>query len=372
MGFYRKKLITFFINEECNMKCIYCPIHSENSPHKSKPKVIDLKFAKKGVDDYFSNDFFAPHEKKGIRIFSNGEAMLEFETVKEIVAYAHKKADNDLFVEMQTNGYFGKDKADWIKKNVDLLWISMDGLKEIQNKHRPTIDDNSSFEVLNKNIKNISKSKRTKVGLRATISKYNVDKQIELIDYAIDNKLAAVFADPWGSLAEAEGQPDLMHYAKEFLKAWKYARQKSMTYGNEMTVNFDEEVEIYCRSCIPAPQFTPDGYVSSCDMVNNKDGFLPKLFPELIFGEYNKKENKIYYNQYHIKKLQSRNVYNLKDCRNCIVLKHCAGGCIGIAMSASFDFYGKHDKYCAVTKYLFKKMSEIVNNGYDKNIPIHP
>src|SRR3989339_806039 len=327
MGFYRKKLITFFINEECNMKCIYCPIHSENSPHKSKPKVIDLKFAKKGVDDYFSNDFFAPHEKKGIRIFSNGEAMLEFETVKEIVAYAHKKADNDLFVEMQTNGYFGKDKADWIKKNVDLLWISMDGLKEIQNKHRPTIDDNSSFEVLNKNIKNISKSKRTKVGLRATISKYNVDKQIELIDYAIDNKLAAVFADPWGSLAEAEGQPDLMHYAKEFLKAWKYARQKSMTYGNEMTVNFDE---------------------------------------------YNKKENKIYYNQYHIKKLQSRNVYNLKDCRNCIVLKHCAGGCIGIAMSASFDFYGKHDKYCAVTKYLFKKMSEIVNNGYDKNIPIHP
>ena len=257
MGFYRKKLITFFINEECNMKCIYCPIHSNNSPKKHKPKVIDLAFAKCGIDDYFNNDFFSQNEKRGIRIFSNGEAMLEFKRVKEIVDYAHKKVNTNLFVEMQTNGYFDKKVAYWIKDNIDLLWISIDGLADIQNKQRPTMDNDSSFEVIDRNIKIMNKSNRIKIGLRSTVSKYNVGRQIELVDYAIENNLVAVFADPWGSLSEVEGQPDLMNYADEFLKAWRYARKKNMVYGSEMTVNFDEEVEIYCRSCIPAPQFTP-------------------------------------------------------------------------------------------------------------------
>ncbi|MHA1661075.1 MAG: radical SAM protein [Promethearchaeota archaeon] len=354
------------------MKCIYCPIHSNSSPKKIKSKVIDLNFAKRGIDDYFENNFFNKNETKGVRIFANGEATLEFKRIKEIVDYARKKANDNLSVEMQTNGYFNKEIAVWIRDNIDLLWVSMDGLAGIQDRHRPTTDKKNSFKTIDRNIKIINKSKKTKIGIRATISKYNVDKQIELIDYAIFNNLIAVYADPWGSLIEVEGQPDFMHYADEFLKAWKYAREKKLVYGSEMTVNFDEEVNIYCRSCLPAPQFTPDGYVSSCDMVNNKDGFLPKLFPELIFGKYNKKENKIYYNQDHISKLKSRNIHNLKDCQSCEALKHCAGGCMGIAISSSLNFYGKDDKYCAVTKYLFKRMSEMVNIGYNKNIPIHP
>lgn len=372
MAFYRKKVLTFFINEECNMKCIYCPIHSERKSEKRETRVIDLNFAKRGIDDYFNNGFFNKNEKRGIRIFSNGEATMEFKRIRDIINYARKKARSNLFVEMQTNGYFDSDKANWIKNNIDLLWISLDGLSDIQNNQRPTADGNPSFDIIDKNIKLMGTSNKTKIGLRATISKYNVEKQKDLIDYALANNLVAVFADPWGSLMEDDGQPDMMQYADEFLKAYKYAKRNNIVYGNEMTVNFDEEVEIYCRSCIPAPQFTPDGYVSSCDMVNNKDGFLPQLFPELIFGEYNKKENKIYYNQNHIDKIKSRNIYNLKDCQGCVALKHCAGGCIGLAMSSSFDFYGKNEKYCAVTKYLFGKMSDVINRGYDKKIPIHP
>ena len=79
------------------MRCIYCPIHSENSPKKVKPKVLSLDFAKCGIDDYFGNSFFKKGEKKGIRIFSNGEAMLEFKRVKEIIDYAHNKSSNNLF-----------------------------------------------------------------------------------------------------------------------------------------------------------------------------------------------------------------------------------------------------------------------------------
>jgi radical SAM protein with 4Fe4S-binding SPASM domain len=286
--------------------------------------------------------------------------------MKEIVAYAHQKADNNLFVEMQTNGLFKEEVAHWIKENVDLVWFSLDGLEDIQNKQRPTQTGEPSFKI-------IKDSKRTKIGLRPTISEYNIDRQMELIDYAIENGIPAVCADPWGNMVKKKkGQPDLKHFADKFLEAWAYAREKNIFYGTEFTVNFDEEVDIYCRSCLPAPQFTPDGYVSSCDMINNKEGFLPTVFPELLFGYYNKEENNIYYNNQSIEKIKSRNIYNLKDCQGCEALKHCAGGCIGVAIASSLDFYGKNKEYCAITKYLFKRMPEIINTGYNKDIPIHP
>ncbi len=182
-----------------------------------------------------------------------------------------------------------------------------------------------------------------------------------------------ICADPWANLiGKVEGQPDLMDYANEFLKAREYAKVRNLPYESEFTVNFDEEVEVYCRSGLPAPQFTPDGFVSSCDMVNTEDGFLPKFFPELIFGYYNKDEKKNYYNEDHIEKIKSRNIYNLTDCKGCEALKHCAGGCIGIAIASSLDFYGRHKEYCTITKYLFRKLKEEVNRGYNSEIPIHP
>lgn len=372
MAFYRKKVITFFINEECNMKCIYCTIHSDRSPTKDSPRVIDPRFARRGIDDYFNNDFFLPGEKKGIRIFSNGESTMEFERMRGIVDYARSRVGNDLFVEMQTNGYFSEKIARWIGENVDLAWVSLDGTAGIQNRQRPTTDGQDSFAVIDRNIKVITKSDKTKIGLRPTISEYNLGRQKELINYALENRIASVCADPWGCLTEVKGKPELMRFAREFLKAWSYARRRGLPYGTEFIVNFDEETEVYCRSCLPAPQFTPDGHVSSCDMVNTKDGFLPQLFPDLIFGRYDRTRDRIIYNQKHIEKIRSRNIHNLPQCQGCPALKHCAGGCIGIAMSASLDFYGINREYCAITRYLFARMRDIVNTGYDENIPIHP
>jgi radical SAM protein with 4Fe4S-binding SPASM domain len=373
MGYYRKKVITFFINEVCNMKCVYCPIHSERAAKDSSGKVIDIDFAKCGIDDYFNNEYFEKGEKRGIRIFANGEPTMEISTVKEIINYANLKSNGNLFVEMQTNGYFDEDIAYWLRENVDLLWFSLDGIGEVQNNQRLLMEGLPSFDIIDKNIKIISSSNKTTIGLRPTISTTNLNRQNELIDYATNNNISRICVDPWVNLTgKIEGQPDLLEFAKEYLKAWKYGKTKNLEYGTTFTVNFDEEVEIYCRSVRPTPEFTPDGFVSCCDMVNNGDSFLVKVFPELIFGHYNAEEKKIHYNEKHKEKIKTRNINNLTDCQGCEVLKHCAGGCIGIAMVSSVDFYGRHKEYCAVTKYLFKHMQEDVNVGYNPSIPIHP
>ena len=372
MGFYRKKVITFLINEDCNMNCIYCPIHQERAKKKTSPKTIDINFAKRGIDDYFNNGFFKEDEKKGIRFFANGEPTLEFSLLKEIKDYAYEKSNGNLFVEIQTNGFFDEDTAYWLRDNVDLLWFSLDGVGDVQDNQRLHVDGRPSFPIIDRNIKIINQSKDIKIGFRPTITDYNIDRQKELIDYAAENNIVMIGADPWANLrGKLKGQPDLMDFVKQYLEAKEYAESKSIHYDTEFTVNFDEEVEVYCRSQLAMPQFNPDGSVSSCDMVNTKDGFLPTFFPELIFGEYKEEDNKIEYKQKHIEKIKSRNIYTLKDCQNCEVLKHCAGGWIGVAIASSHNFYGIHKEYCKATKYLFRKLKKEVNRGYNPDIPIH-
>lgn len=369
MGHFRKNMISIFVNDFCNMQCIYCPLHSKEAYYDGVKKTkssrtVDLNFARCGI-----KDFFEESKSYQIRIFSNGEAMLALKRVREIVDYARSLAGDQLFVELQTNGNFNDEATSWVCENVDMLWVSLDGMQDVQNHNRPTKIGFSSFNVVDRNIKTIKKNGKAKIGLRPTITEYSVDRQLELIDYGKKNGVAAIYAYPWVSfLSRKEGQPDLIYFADKFLEARKYAEESGLYYGTVFMINFDEKVEINCRALLPAPHLTPDGFVSCCDMMNTGNGPMP----DLIYGKYDSNKQRIEYYPEKIEKIRTRNVHNLKRCRFCEVLYHCAGGCIGSGIFTSRNFYGINPEYCKATRYLFKRLSHIVNIGYNKDIPLHP
>ncbi len=366
MGHYRKHCITFFINEVCNMQCIYCTVRARKiSDH---PEVLDLDFARRGIDDFFRDT-----DSRALRLFSNGEATLEFETMKGIVQHAEARAGDDLFVELQTNGVFGDDVAHWIADKVDLLWISLDGTEEIQDLHRPLHSGQSSFATIDRNIRLIKASPRTTIGIRPTVSNHSIDRQKELIDYAHSHGIRTLYAYPWLALfVRKPGVPDFIDFADKYLEAHDYARELGIFYGTIFMINFDEQVEINCRSLLPAPHLTPDGWVSCCDMANNRQGFFPSMFPEVLYGRWDPEAGVIHYDQDKIDKLRSRTVHNIPACQDCPAAQHCAGGCIGAGMMRSRDFYGVNEEFCEVTRYLFERMQPIVNIGWNPDLPFHP
>lgn len=366
MGHYRKNVITFFINEVCNMQCIYCTVRARK--HDAPSRVIDIDFAKRGIDDFFRDT-----DSRALRLFSNGEATLELETMKEIVRHAAARAGDELFVELQTNGVFGEEVAHWIAAHVDLLWISLDGTEEIQSLHRPLHSQQASFPVIDRNIQLIKESHKTTIGLRPTVSTHSIDRQSELIDYAYANGIKTLYAYPWLALfVKKPGVPGFIEFADKYLAAHRYAKERGIFYGTIFMINFDEQVEINCRSLLPAPHLTPDGYVSCCDMANNKEGFFPSMFPEVLYGRWDPGSGEIIYNQQSIAKLRSRTVGNIPACEGCVAAAHCAGGCIGAGMMRSRDFYGVNPEFCEVTRYLFERMQELVDVGYDPGLPFHP
>lgn len=352
MSHCRKTQLSIFLNNKCNLSCKYC-YDGANRSFNKKRQVIDINFVKKGISDYFKN-----YTSREIRLFGNGEPTIEFDLMKAIVKFAKTKDSRSTF-ELQTNGFFSENIAKWIGKHMSVVWVSCDGFPEIQNYYRPVVNGEESSVVVERNIKYLSSLPIT-LGCRVTIGKKNINQQVEIIDYFNSLGIKAVMSDPMfasvndcnSSFSKTES-PDLLNYAKHYLKARKYAEKLGIFYGSILTVNFDEETECACRACIPYPHLTIDGYVSACDMASD---VLNKKMSALIYGKFDKIKNNIIYYEDKINIIKSRKGSNMTACKKCEVLKNCAGGCLGEALNETGSMFGIKPEACKAIKYLAKRM----------------
>lgn len=342
-----KNCISIFLTNRCNLSCIYC--YCEKNPIKQS---IDINFAKKGIDDFFKKNKFIY-----LRIFGDGEPTIEFNKIQELIRYA-KIRDKKAKIELQTNGLFSEKIAKYIAENIDIVWISHDGTPDAQNFYRPTINNLQSNEVVEKNIKYLAE-KIEYLGVRITIGRKNVYKQIEIINYLDKLGVKYIYTDllfkPINrQLLDEDIKP--IEYVKKFLKAKKYAKKFDIFYGSFFEINFDGETNISCRACIPSPHLTIDGHVTCCDMAHNN-----KNFPELVYGKYNKNSNSIIYFPKKIKFVQSRRVGNIPECQECEIKYFCAGGCLGEALNEKGSIFKIKKENCKAIKLLAKSMG--VNKG---------
>lgn len=349
---YRKDCISILMTTRCNLSCNYCYLQASSLDEQS----IDLEFAKQGI-----RDFFTKKESRHIRFFGAGEPTLEFNKIVTIKNFASELAGDDLVVEIQTNGVFSTKVARWLAKNANIIWISCDGPPDIQNYLRPTKGGKKTSHILERNILILqNESVNAVVGIRATITPKNILRQKEMILYFESLGIKAIFSDPEFPPVENDpknvrkdvnGSDFNLEYAKEFLKAKKFAEQRNIFYGSIFTVNFDEKTEIFCRSCIPSPHLTTDGFVSCCDM-----SYMGDILPELIYGKYNPERTLIEYNQERILSIRTRKASNLLDCKGCEILYHCAGACLGEGLNETGRLLGVKKDYCEAIKYLAKNL----------------
>lgn len=350
MAHCRKTQLSIFLTHKCNLRCAYCYV-GEKEQDKS---VIDFKFVQRGI-----LDFFQKYDSKEIRFFANGEPTLEFKLMKQIKDWVCEQTGDDCRFELQTNGFFSTKTAKWIGENIDIVWISCDGPSEIQNFYRPTLAGRPSADIVEKNIQYLVASPVV-LGCRATIGAKNVKKQLEMIDYFSHLGVKTIMSDPmfvtvgkYSKQTEELEAPDLLEYAEYFLQARQYAIEKGIFYGSILSVNFDEETEYFCRSCIPYPHLTIDGYVSACDMAFQGTN---SAMNDLVYGRYIPNEERIEYDEEKIKLIRSRKASNMSQCQGCLVLKNCAGACLGEALNETGNIFGIKPNVCEAIRYLAKRM----------------
>lgn len=127
-----KKMISFFLTTKCNLCCRYC--YNAKERNCIVEQTLNFEIAKNGIDWYFNNN-----PSRHIRFYGPGEPTQEFEMLKRITEYAknHPNRGSDVTVEIQTNGVFTEAIRSWALENFNIIWMSFDGMKEIQDYNRP-------------------------------------------------------------------------------------------------------------------------------------------------------------------------------------------------------------------------------------------
>jgi len=161
------------VTHDCNLNCIYCY-------QKHDKAKMSFETAKKCIDWIFDN---VPPHLNGIEIsFFGGEPLLEFELIKEIVAYTSrtkrsKEYKNFLFF-ASTNGTLLDDSMKkWLTKHKSCFWLglSLDGTRDTHNFNRSNSFDKIDIDFFRK--------MWPKQGVKMTLSEYSLPRLAENVKY---------------------------------------------------------------------------------------------------------------------------------------------------------------------------------------------
>lgn len=359
MAHWRSKGLTIYLTDKCNLDCAYC--YPGN--YKQHARTISDEFVYSAID-YFIRDGLGSCAISKVRFYALGEPTIEIEKMKQFHQIALNR-NSTLEFELQTNGIFQKESdADWISSNMDMIWVSLDGPPDLHDSFRYFSDHSPSSHIVEKNISRLQNAanRRCKIGIRPTVTKMALPRLREIVEYAVTLGVEAVYFHPAikpQATNKLNSGSVYTYSPMEFAKAYveqilPIIEDSKLFIGNFITVNFDEPTEIFCRSCLPSPQLTIDGYISSCDKAPLG---ADKRFSPLIFGKWNENSGRIELFDDAIETLKSRTINNITECKECEARLHCGGGCMGEINLQSGDIFSINHEFCEALRYLFKHIS---------------
>jgi len=342
------------------MSCSYCYVE-----RRTEHKILDWNFAKRVLNDYVSNGGI-----DSIRFFAAGEPTTEMKLLKKIYHEA-KGLNSEIKTEIQTNGMFDKNTAEWLGRNMDHIYVSVDLLPEDHDKYRLTADGKASSPLILDNLSYLRDmpGRKAKVGIRATISERNIRRQKEAIDlysgnYGIDLFWVDPIFLPVSNIDKRTcGSVNMMDFAVAFVDAHKHAWERGVFYESNLTMNFDRETDKACHACLPMPNLTMDGYLSACEMATHgKDA--GKMDP-MIYAHYDHENDMIIYDREKMKRLTCRVLSAMPVCcHTCVAGKHCAGFCLGEVLNESGNLFGVKASVCDAVRHIYTEIGHLYHERF--------
>ncbi len=210
---------------KCNLRCSYCFAESEKCNNITKE--MDERTAIKIVE------FIMQSPSSAITIeFQGGEVLLRYDILKTIVEHAkklNKKYKKDLKITVVSNlTLITEEMIEYIADNNITLCTSLDGPKELHDKHRYYLQDHTkigTYDIVIKNIKKVNKilkrkNKRYKVNALPTITKLSLKYYKEIIDEYIKNDLSIYYIRFLTKIGRG-AKNDLSATYEEYIEFWR-------------------------------------------------------------------------------------------------------------------------------------------------------
>ena len=172
------KSMCLHIAHDCNLRCKYC--FASTGDFGKGRKLMPVETGKKAID------FLLEHSGSRHNLeldFFGGEPLMNWDAVKEIIAYARSKEQeyNKCFrFTVTTNGMLLSDEnIDFINREMKNVVLSLDGRKCVNDAMRLTVNGKGSYDIFVPKFQKLVEKRRggkfTEYYVRGTFTKNNLD-----------------------------------------------------------------------------------------------------------------------------------------------------------------------------------------------------
>ena len=347
------KALCLHVAHTCNLNCSYC--FASQGKYHGERAVMSYEVGKRALDFLVENS----GSRRNLEVdFFGGEPLMNFDVVKELVAYARsieKEKNKNFRFTLTTNGVLIDDYViDFANKEMSNVVLSLDGRKEVHDRFRVDYLGNGSWEKIVPKFQKLVNARGGKnYYMRGTFTHYNPDF-LEDIKVMLDLGFNELSMEP---VVCASGDPselteqDLPVVLEQYEKLAELMIEKDKQ-GKPFTF-YHYMIDLTGGPCIYKR-------ISGCGSGTEYMAVTPwgDLYPCHQFVGYEKfKLGDIYSGVTNVKiqkEFADCNVYARPDCKDCWAKLYCSGGCAANAYHATGSVKGVYKYGCE----LFRKRME--------------
>lgn len=343
------KAMCLHVAHDCNLKCDYCFASQGN--FKGERSMMSLEVGKKALEYLALNS----GNRRNLEVdFFGGEPLMNFQLVKDLVAYGREieKIYNKNFrFTITTNGVLlDKEKIEFINENMDNIVLSLDGRKEVNDNMRKTVNGGGSYDIILPKFKEMVAKRGDKdYYIRGTFTSNNIDFANDALDF-YNQGFKKISIEPVVTSEEMDYALRAEHLEKVLLEYEKLSQEyinikkkDKDFYFFHFMIDLTQGPCIIKRAvgCGAGSEYmavTPEGDIYPCHQFVGEDDFLMGNVFEGV-------------KQTELRDIFKRaNVYNKKECRECWARFYCSGGCHANAYYAHGDLMKPYELGCEMEK----------------------
>lgn len=339
------KAMCLHIAHDCNLACKYC--FAGEGEYCGDRSLMSFEVGKQAFDFLIANS----GTRKNLEVdFFGGEPLMNFEVVKQLVAYAREqeKIHNKNFrFTLTTNGVLlDEEVMDFANKEMYNVVLSLDGRKETNDRMRVSRNGKGSYDLIVPKFKEMVKRRGDKeYYIRGTYTHYNTDFTKDILHMADlgFTKLAMepVVASPDAPYALKEEDLPILFDQYEKLATEMIRREKN---GKGFTF-FHYMIDLEGGPCIAKRiagcgvgteyvAVTPWGDLYPChQFVGDENYLLGNVFDGITNEEVRSR-------------FKMCNIYTRPQCNDCFARLYCSGGCSANAYHATGSIEGIYELGC--------------------------
>lgn len=355
------KALCFHVAHTCNLNCSYCfASQGRFNGNKGRAVMMDFEVGKRALDFLIENSTGRTHLEVD---FFGGEPLMDWDVIKELVAYGRslEPIHNKVFrFTLTTNGILiDDDVIEFSNKEMANVVLSLDGRKEVHDHLRKDYNEQGSYDIIVPKFKEFvekreaSGNKNTNYYMRGTYTHNNLDFTKDILHMAElgfkSLSMEPVVCDDSDPYALTNEDLPILFEQYEILAKEMIKRKKE---GNEFEfyhymLDLEHGPCIHKRitGCGAGTEYmavTPWGELFPChQFVGDETHCLGNIWDGV-------KEKDVQ------KDFMNCNIYSHEECDDCWAKYFCSGGCLANAFHGTGSINGVHNYSCE----LFKKRIE--------------